>query len=103
MPESDGYPPNVETEQERWLYDAQRRQEEEPIDNIVEAKVYLVEHGYQIDVFDYTKGKEPRVCSVCRDFGDNYPIGEMANTVAAALLKALENVEESHQNTLKSK
>ncbi len=71
----------------------------------VEASITLVEHGYQIDVRDYTQSPDDRtgvlVSTVCRDFGGEYDIGEMAKTVTAALICMMENLEDYHKEVVR--
>jgi len=70
----------------------------------VEASITLVEHGYQIDVRDYTQSPDDKtgvlVTTVCRDFGGDYDIGELAKTVTAALIGMMEKLEDYHKKVL---
>lgn len=70
----------------------------------VEASITLVEHGYQIDVRDYTQSADDKtgvlVSTACHDFGGSYDIGHMAKTVTAALIGMMERLEEYHKKAL---
>lgn len=66
----------------------------------ITAKVYLVPHGYQIDLLD-SKGKE--LGSSCRDFGGSYPIKKMSVIVASGMLANMEKVEEVYQDVYPAK
>ena len=69
--------------------------------NTVTASITLVEHGYQIDIRDHTRatadGQGVEVASMCRDFGGDYAIGDMANSVVATLIHAMESLEANHR------
>ena len=52
--------------------------------------VTLVPHGYQIDAKN-SNGEE--IGSECRDFGGDYPPADMATTIVASFLKAMERAE----------
>jgi oligoribonuclease NrnB/cAMP/cGMP phosphodiesterase (DHH superfamily) len=67
------------------------------MNNTVTAEITLVEHGYQIDITDHTKRKESKTACVCRDFGGDYDISEMATSVVAALIQAMAGLEKNHK------
>ena len=77
---------------------------ERPNPKHVEASITLVEHGYQIDVRDYTQSPDDKkgvlISTVCRDFGGEYDIGELAKTVTAALFGMMEKLEDYHKEVL---
>ena len=62
----------------------------------VTANVCLVEIGYEIDMML----ADGDTASSCHDFSDNYPVEEMARTAAAALINAIDNLEETHKKVL---
>lgn len=67
----------------------------------VAAEITLVGHGYQIDIFNASRatrdGQGVTVHSICRDFGGDYDIAEMADTVAAELAELMNRIEETHR------
>lgn len=62
----------------------------------VTAKVYLVEHGYQLDLFD-ENGK--KLGFECRDFGGDYPVDKMQNVAAAAMIATMQKCEDAYNKT----
>ena len=63
----------------------------------LEFKVYLVGHGYEVDVFR-GGGKEP-IAHVCRDFGGTYRIGRIETVAIAQIVKAFEGLEAAIQRS----
>ena len=51
-------------------------------------KLYFVEYGYQIDIFDENK----KIGSQCQDFMDEHRIVELKNRVISILLQHLQNI-----------
>jgi len=69
-----------------------KQKQSAPIPDLT-AKVYLVPHGYQID---FTNDKGRSVGSSCRDFGGNYEVKKMRNTVIAGMAYVMEDIELRH-------
>lgn len=65
----------------------------------VTAKVYLVGHGYQIDV-EVKDGSSFLKWSSCHDFGDDYQIKRLKLEVANAMLEMMKELE---RNKLRKK
>lgn len=63
----------------------------------VQANVVFVEYGYQIDVLI---DGEP-AATVCRDFGGDYPIDDMAAYLAARLIDVMAGFEKDFRRNSK--
>jgi len=62
----------------------------------VQADFYLVEIGYQMDVFFVDENGKKLRCSICRDFGGDYPISTTKEKLVDALAECLQNLERNH-------
>jgi hypothetical protein len=60
----------------------------------LEIKLYLIEHGYQLDAFD-SNGRE--VGSECRDFGGEYPPEKMRDIVLGGVLSVMRKAETAYR------
>ena len=69
------------------------------------ADITLVEHGYQVDIVNRSRatsdGNGVVRHSICRDFGGDYDIAAMADTVDAALVDLMNNIESIHRERIR--
>ena len=61
------------------------------------VSISLVGHGFQIDVFDYTRASDDGNGVIhsasCRDFGGTYDVVKIADAATAALIEAMQKLE----------
>jgi hypothetical protein len=69
------------------------------------AEITLVEHGYQIDITNRSRatgdGNGAIRQSVCRDFGGDYDIAAMADTLHDAMIDLMDNIETIHRERIR--
>jgi hypothetical protein len=61
----------------------------------IELRFYLVEYGYQVDIFD----AHVELGTICRDFGGSYPIDNIIAQMIGGLPAYMRDVERRLKET----
>lgn len=61
----------------------------------LQANVFLVGHGYQIDIVNHT-GPETTIHTTCRDFAGSYDVTRIATAVEIAFVNAMRKLEQRY-------